>query len=121
MHISSWPPKKLQQTNRQEAQDRGWVFIRPPGISEGKFQRPLRIDYIWFCKVLLLFTIETKTDVGIKSTHVPLFLCWRSTKDTDVVCIYMYIYIYIYIAYFTHNVYCTYYSYSDLIVHGMGG
>jgi hypothetical protein len=29
-----WPmtPKKLQQTNRQD-----WVFIRPPGISEGAF------------------------------------------------------------------------------------
>jgi hypothetical protein len=43
--ISCWPmtPKKLQLTNRQD-----WVFIRPPGISEGAFQ--LRIDNIWFCK-----------------------------------------------------------------------
>jgi hypothetical protein len=47
--------KKLQQTNSQD-----WVFIRPPGISEGAFQ--LRIDNIWFCKLLLLFMIETKTD-----------------------------------------------------------
>jgi hypothetical protein len=61
MRISCWPmtPKKLQQTNRQD-----WVFIRPPGISEGAFQ--LRIDNIWFCKLLLLFTIETKTDAGMK-------------------------------------------------------
>jgi hypothetical protein len=55
-------PKILQQTNRQD-----WVFIRPPGISEGAFQ--LRIDSIWLCKLLLLFTIETKTDAGMKK-HV---------------------------------------------------
>jgi hypothetical protein len=40
------------------------VFIRPPAISEGAFQ--LRIDNIWFCKLLPLFTIETKTDAGMK-------------------------------------------------------
>jgi hypothetical protein len=61
MRISCWPmtPKILQQTNRQ-----GWVFIRPPGTSEGAFQ--LRIDNIWLCKLHLLFTIETKTDARIK-------------------------------------------------------
>jgi hypothetical protein len=36
------------------------VFIRPPGISDGAFQ--LRMDNIWFCKLLLLFKIHTKTD-----------------------------------------------------------
>jgi hypothetical protein len=63
MRVSSWPflPKKLQQTNRQDM-----VFIRPPGISDGAFQ--LRIDNIMFCKVLLLFSIDTKTDAGMK-TH----------------------------------------------------
>ena len=66
MRISSWPmtPKKLQQTNRHCRSQQDWVFIRPPGISEGAFQ--LRIDNIWFCKLLLLFTIETKTDAWMK-------------------------------------------------------
>ncbi len=61
-------PKILQQTNRQD-----WVFIRPPGISEGAFQ--LRIDNIsgWLCKLLLLFTIETKTDAGMKK-HACAFI-----------------------------------------------
>ena len=36
------------------------VFIRPPGISDGAFQ--LRMDNIWFCKLLLLFKMYTKTD-----------------------------------------------------------
>jgi hypothetical protein len=59
--ISSWPfvPKKWQQSNRQDM-----VFILPPGISDGTFQ--LRIDNIWFCKVLFLFSIDTVTDAGIK-------------------------------------------------------
>jgi hypothetical protein len=60
MLISCWQmtPKKLQQTNRQD-----WVFISPLGISEGAVQ--LQIDNIWFCRLLLLFTIETKTDAGM--------------------------------------------------------
>jgi hypothetical protein len=63
MRISSWPfvPRKLQQSNQQDM-----VFIRPPGISDGAFQ--LRIDNIWFCKVLLFFSIDTRTDAGMK-TH----------------------------------------------------
>jgi hypothetical protein len=58
--ISSWPfNKKLKGSNRQDH-----VFIRPPGISHGAFE--LRMDNIWFCKVLLLFQIESKTDLGWK-------------------------------------------------------
>ena len=61
MLVSSWPflPKKSQQTNRQDM-----VFIRPPGISDGVFQ--LRMDNIWFCKLLLLFKINTMTDTGMQ-------------------------------------------------------
>jgi hypothetical protein len=61
MRVSSWPfvPKSLKQTNRQDM-----VFIRPPGISDGAFQ--LRIDNVWFCKLLLLFKIDTMTDAGMK-------------------------------------------------------
>ena len=61
MRVSSCPfvPRKLQQSNRQDM-----VFIRPPGISDGAFQ--LRMDNIWFCKLLLLFKIHTKTDTGMQ-------------------------------------------------------
>ncbi len=63
MLISCWPttPKKLQLNtgNRQD-----WVFIHPAGISDSTFQ--LLIYNIWFCKLHLLFTFETKTDAGMK-------------------------------------------------------
>jgi hypothetical protein len=61
MRVSSWQfvPRKLQQTNRQHM-----VLIRPPGISDGAFQ--LRMDNIWFCKLLLLFKIHTKTGTGMQ-------------------------------------------------------
>ena len=61
MRIALFPfvPKKLKRTNRQDM-----VFIRPPGISEGAFQ--LWMDNIWFCKLLLLFKIYTRTDTGMQ-------------------------------------------------------
>ncbi len=40
------------------------VFIRPSGISDGAVQ--LREDNVWFCKLLLLFKIHTKTDTGMQ-------------------------------------------------------
>ncbi len=43
------------------------VFIRPPGISEGAFQVELRMGIIWFCKLLLLFKLRSKTDTGLKN------------------------------------------------------
>ncbi len=56
--ISSWPFQggKLRASNHQD-----FVFIRPPCISHWAFQ--LRMDNVWFCKVLLLFQI---TDLGWK-------------------------------------------------------
>ena len=58
--ISSFPfKKKLRGCNRQD-----FVFIRPPGISHGAFE--LRMDNVWFCKVLLLFQVESNTDSGRK-------------------------------------------------------
>ena len=59
--ISCWPfaGKKLRGSNRQD-----FVFIRPPGISHGAFE--LRMDNVWFCKILLFFQVESKTDVGLK-------------------------------------------------------
>ena len=67
MRVSSCPfvPRKFQQSNRQDM-----VFIRPPGISDCAFQ--LRMDNIWFCKLLLLFKIHTKTDTSMQ--------CWKSTR-----------------------------------------
>ena len=59
--ISCWPfaSKKLRGSNRQD-----FVFIRQPGISHGVFE--LQMDNLWFCKVLLLFQMELKTDMGWK-------------------------------------------------------
>ena len=61
MRISSLPfvEKKLRRSNRQDM-----VFIRPPGISEGAFE--LRMGNIWFCKLLLLFKIRSRTDTELK-------------------------------------------------------
>ena len=59
--VQSWPfvGKTLGNSNRQDL-----VFIRPPGIQEGGFE--LRLDNVWFCRVLLLFKIKTQTDSGLK-------------------------------------------------------
>lgn len=59
--IACWPfvQKTLRGSNRQD-----FVFIRPPGISHGAFE--FRMDNVWFCKVLLLFQIDSKTDLGWK-------------------------------------------------------
>ncbi len=52
-------------------QHQDWVFIHPPGISESAFQ--LRIDNIWFCKLLLMLTIEPKTDDAWMKKHAFAF------------------------------------------------
>lgn len=59
--VASWPfkGKTLQKSNRQDL-----VFARPPGIDKGGFQ--LRIDNVWFCRVLFLFSFESRNDHGIK-------------------------------------------------------
>ena len=59
--VACWPfkGKTLQKSNRQDL-----VFVRPPGIDKGCFQ--LRIDNIWFCRVLFLFSFESRNDQGIK-------------------------------------------------------
>jgi hypothetical protein len=46
-------------SNRQDL-----VLIRPPGILPGEFN--LRMDKVWFCRVLLLFSVQAETDPGIK-------------------------------------------------------
>ncbi len=45
-------------SNRQD-----FVFIRPPGIAHGV---ELIMDNMWYCKLLLLFEIESRTDDGMK-------------------------------------------------------
>ena len=59
--ISCWPfaKKQLSGANRQD-----FVFVRPPGISKGAFQ--LRMDNVWFGKVLFLFSCISQTDQGTK-------------------------------------------------------
>ena len=59
--VLCWPfaSKKLRMTKRQD-----WVFIRPPGTPLGTFQ--LKMDKVWFCKVLLLFSCVSKDDKGSK-------------------------------------------------------
>ena len=53
--------KKMRKTNRE---DWGSSFIRPPGTPLATFQ--LRMDTVWFCKVLLLFSCVSKDDNGSK-------------------------------------------------------
>lgn len=57
--ISCWPFAKrmLRNSNRQEL-----VFIGPPGIAQGTFR--LKLDNVWFCRVLLLFSFVAKDDGG---------------------------------------------------------
>ena len=45
--------------NRQDM-----VFVRPPGIESGGFE--LRPDNVWYCKLLLLFSVESKLDSSIR-------------------------------------------------------
>ncbi len=77
-------PKKIHWTSCQDM-----VFIRPPGISDGAFQ--LRMDNIWFCKLLLLFT-ETRSYIAyiayfayVKSSHVLLFTDWVDKCQSAIV------------------------------------
>ncbi len=100
MRVSSWPfvPRQSQQTNRQDM-----VFIRLPGISDGAFQ--LRMDNIWFCKLLLLFKIHTKTDTGMQyheCAYVSVFFCiWFCIQQHIVLHTAAY-----YLTYSAYSVYC---------------
>ena len=40
------------------------VFVWPPGIESSGFE--LRPDNVWYCKLLLLFSVESQTDSGIR-------------------------------------------------------
>ena len=84
MRISSWPfvEKKLRKTSRQDM-----VFIRPPGISEGAFE--LRMGNIWFCKLLLLFKIRSKTDTGMQMldcAYVSVLKEYSGPRRAGIVC-----------------------------------
>jgi hypothetical protein len=47
---------------RKGAHRQDLVFVRPPDMLRFK----LSMESVWFCKVLLFFTFETRTDSGIK-------------------------------------------------------
>jgi hypothetical protein len=57
------PSRGLGETGNRHRDGHG-----DPGISKGIYKgtSQLRIDNIWFCKLLLLFTVETKIDAGMK-------------------------------------------------------
>jgi hypothetical protein len=86
-------------------------IICQPGISEGASQ--LRIDNIWFCKLRLLFTIETKTDAGIAGmkkhacAFVSLLEEYKGHRRPGLHFMYILhiIYIYIYIYHILHILY----------------
>ena len=69
---------QLRTSNRQD-----YVFFRPPGISAGGFQ--LRIGNVWFCKVLLLFSMISKTDQG-PSDHACAFVSAREDAVQVALC-----------------------------------
>ena len=56
--------KKKGKQGRKRGHRQDLVFVRPPGHVIGGFQ--LAVDTVWFCKVLLLFAFESRTDSGIK-------------------------------------------------------
>ena len=63
--VYSHPFAKEKQQGKKErtgAHRQDLVFVRPPGTAIGGFQ--LNIDTVWFCKVLLLFSFESRTDSG---------------------------------------------------------
>ena len=59
--VCCWPFKgrQLQKSNSQDM-----VMVQPPGINKGGFQ--LRIDNVWFCKVLFLFSFVSQNDQARK-------------------------------------------------------
>ena len=102
-----FPKKKMRTTNSQDM-----VFVRPPGISSGGFQ--LRTDNVWYCKLLLLFSIQSRTHNGIKTFDCAYISvleeyncarkpgwCHLATSGLK----------YAYNAYYDYFTYCVYYSY----------
>ena len=73
--ISSLPfaSKRLQGSNRHDL-----VFIRAPGVARGSFV--LRMDNLWFCRVLLLFQMRLKPTMASRSSIVHSLTSWRSAK-----------------------------------------
>lgn len=57
VHCYPFADMKFYGSNRMDT-----VFIRPPGISEGAFR--LSPDNVWYCRVLLLFSAQVRTDAG---------------------------------------------------------
>ena len=72
--VCCWPFKsrQLQESNRLDM-----VMVWPPGIDKGGFQ--LRIDYVWFSKVLFLFSFVSQNDQARKQHHCPL----RNIREVD--------------------------------------
>ena len=62
--VCCWPFKG-RQLQKSNSQDMVMVRrVRPPGIDKVGFQ--LRIDNVWFCKVLFLFSFVSQNDQARK-------------------------------------------------------
>ncbi len=69
--VYSHPFVKREDSNIRKAPHRqDLVFVRLPGAADGGFR--LSIDNVWFCKVLLLFSFESRTDSGTKDHECAL-------------------------------------------------
>ena len=60
IYCDPFPKKKFYGANRMDL-----VFVRPPGVQPGGFV--LTPDSVWYCRVLLLFSMSALTDNGSKS------------------------------------------------------
>jgi hypothetical protein len=58
------PSARSNPSPALRAEDEDFVFIRPPGMAHGEIE--LRMDNVWFFKLLLLFEIEFKVETDCK-------------------------------------------------------
>ena len=57
------------------------IMIWPPGIDNGAFV--VTPGYIWYARVLLLFSASAATDTGSKSFNCALVLTLESYDDPE--------------------------------------
>jgi hypothetical protein len=54
--------KEKKRPGQKAGHRQDLVFVRPPGTVMGGFR--LSMKDVWFCKVLLLFSFESRSDSG---------------------------------------------------------
>ena len=76
-------------------------MVQPPGIDKGGFQ--LRIDNVWFCKVLFLFSFVSQNHLARKQHTVHLSLFLRNIREEGAQVSYICIFsIYMHILHIMH-------------------